>query len=60
MDKDELRAKIYSKIDELPMLPTVISKLLGLIDGSKSNAADLSDPLCPAMIPNVDLQSQSL
>jgi hypothetical protein len=37
MEKDEFRAKIYSKIDELPTLPTVIPKLLGLMDGSKSN-----------------------
>ena len=33
MEKDELRAKIYSKIDELPTLSTVVPKLLGLMEG---------------------------
>ncbi|MCK4816687.1 HDOD domain-containing protein, partial [bacterium] len=45
MEKDELRAKIYSKIDELPTLPTVIPKLLSLMDGSKSNAADVTEAI---------------
>ena len=33
MEKDELRAKIYSKTDELPTLPTVVPKLMGLMEG---------------------------
>lgn len=45
MENDELRAKIYSKIDELPTLPTVIPKLLSLMDGSKSNAADVTEAI---------------
>ena len=43
MEKDELRSKIYSKIDEIPTLPVVIPKLLTLMESDKTNAADISD-----------------
>lgn len=43
MEKDELRAKIYSKIDEIPTLPVVIPKLLALMESDKTDAADVAD-----------------
>ncbi|MBE9545926.1 MAG: HDOD domain-containing protein [Proteobacteria bacterium] len=43
MEKKELRAKIYSKIDELPTLPAVIPKLLSLTESDRSNASDVTD-----------------
>ena len=45
MEKDELREKIYSKIDEIPTLPVVIPKLLSLIESDKSNAVDIADAI---------------
>jgi putative nucleotidyltransferase with HDIG domain len=43
MIKDELRAKIYSKIDEIPTLPVVIPKLLTLMESDKTGAAHIAD-----------------
>ena len=43
MEKDELRAKIYSKIDEIPTLPVIIPKLLTLMENDKTDAADVAD-----------------
>ncbi|MBW2575349.1 MAG: HDOD domain-containing protein [Deltaproteobacteria bacterium] len=43
MEKDKLREKIYSKIDEIPTLPIVIPKLLTLMESDKSDAADVAD-----------------
>jgi len=37
MEKDILRKKIYSKIDELPTLPVVVTKLLELLEDKNSN-----------------------
>jgi HD-like signal output (HDOD) protein len=45
MEKDKLREKIYSKIDEIPTLPIVIPKLLSLIESDKSNVADIADAI---------------
>jgi putative nucleotidyltransferase with HDIG domain len=45
MEKDELRAKIYSKIDEIPTLPVVIPKLLTLMESDKTDAADIADAI---------------
>ena len=45
MDKNELRTKIYSKIDELPTLPAVLPKLLGLMESDRSNASDITDAI---------------
>ena len=43
MEKDELRSKIYSKIDELPTLPVVLPKLLSLMEDNRSNATVIAD-----------------
>jgi hypothetical protein len=43
--KDDLRAKIYSKIDELPTLPIVLPKLLRLMENNTSNASDIADTI---------------
>jgi putative nucleotidyltransferase with HDIG domain len=55
MEKDKLREKIYSKIDEIPTLPIVIPKLLSLIESDKSNVADIADAISrdPAMTSNI-------
>jgi putative nucleotidyltransferase with HDIG domain len=45
MEKDELRAAIFSKIDELPTLPTVVPKILNLMEGSQSNASDVTEAM---------------
>jgi putative nucleotidyltransferase with HDIG domain len=45
MEKDDLRAKIYSKIDELPTLPIVLPKLLRLMENTTSNASDIADTI---------------
>jgi len=45
MEKNELRAKIYSKIDELPTLPTVVPKLLNLTESATSDASDITDAI---------------
>jgi len=43
MEKDEIRAKIYSKIDELPTLPAVFPKLMSIIKNERTNASDIAD-----------------
>ncbi len=43
MDKEELKRKIYSKIDEIPTLPTVLLKLLASLEDRRSNAADIAE-----------------
>lgn len=45
MDKKELRKKIYSKIDELPTLPVVVTRLLGMFEDKKSNTASLTEAI---------------
>jgi putative nucleotidyltransferase with HDIG domain len=45
MEKDEIRLKIYSKIDELPTLPIVLPKLLSLVESEKSNTSDIIDTI---------------
>ncbi|MCJ7809545.1 MAG: HDOD domain-containing protein [Desulfobulbaceae bacterium] len=42
MKKTELRAKIFSKIDELPTLPVVLPRLLNLMQSEKSDASDIA------------------
>ncbi len=42
MEKSELKAKIYSKIEELPTLPAMIPKLLQLTESRKSSVSDLT------------------
>jgi putative nucleotidyltransferase with HDIG domain len=41
--QEDLKVKIYSKIDELPTLPTVLPKLLNLMENNKSGASDVAD-----------------
>ncbi len=43
MDKSELEAKIYSKVDELPTLPAVLPKLLSLMEGEKTSGTNIAD-----------------
>jgi len=55
MDKDTLRNKIYSKIDELPTLPSTVTRLLTLFEDKRSNASlitevILKDPALAAKI----------
>ncbi len=45
MNRDELRAKIFSKIDELPTLPAVVPRVLDLMEGSRTNAADVTEAI---------------
>ena len=42
MDREELKTRIYSKIDELPTLPVVIPRLLRLMESGRSSAADVT------------------
>ncbi|MEA1936352.1 MAG: HDOD domain-containing protein [Thermodesulfobacteriota bacterium] len=42
MEKNELRAKIYSKVDELPTLSMVLPKLMSLVESDKSSASDIT------------------
>ena len=51
METKEIRAKIYSKIDELPTLPAVLPKILSLIESNSSSASDIADAISsdPAM-----------
>jgi putative nucleotidyltransferase with HDIG domain len=42
MEKDALRRKVFSKIDELPTLPVVLPKLLNLMESEKSDASDIA------------------
>ena len=43
MDKDTLRSKIYSKIDELPTLPSTVTRLLALFEDKRSNASLITE-----------------
>ncbi len=43
MDKDLLRKKIYSKIDELPTLPATATRLLTLFEDKNSNTSVITD-----------------
>ncbi len=43
MEREELRAKIYSKIDELPTLPAVLPKLLSRMEDEKSSATHIAE-----------------
>jgi putative nucleotidyltransferase with HDIG domain len=42
MDKETLKKKIYAKIDELPTLPVVVSKLLALMDDPEFDLNELT------------------
>ena len=43
MDKDTLRNKIYSKIDELPALPGTVTRLISLFEDKNSNIALITE-----------------
>jgi putative nucleotidyltransferase with HDIG domain len=43
MDREQLRQKIYSRIEELPTLPAVVPRLLDLMDRPGSNASDITE-----------------
>ncbi len=45
MEEKELRAKIYSKIDEIPTLPAVVPKLLSLMEDDMTSGADIAAAL---------------
>ena len=45
MEEDEIRVKIYSKIDELPTLPAVLPKLLSLTESEESHTAEIIDTI---------------
>lgn len=45
MEKNEVRNKIYSVIDEIPTLPAVVPKLLSLMEDENSGASDISDAI---------------
>lgn len=45
MEKNELRVKIYSKIDELPTLPAVIPKLLSLMESTTSDVSSVTEAI---------------
>ncbi len=45
MEKDEVRAKIYSKIEELPTLPVVLPKLLSLMESEESRTSEIIDAI---------------
>ncbi|MCP4131620.1 MAG: HDOD domain-containing protein [bacterium] len=51
MEKNGLQAKIYSKIEELPTLPVVISTIIRLTEDPKSSTADITEAISrdPAM-----------
>ena len=42
MEKNDVLRKIYSKIDEIPTLPAVIPKLLGVMERDGANASDIA------------------
>jgi putative nucleotidyltransferase with HDIG domain len=49
MDKREFRKAVYAKVDQLPTLPVVLPKLLGLIESDRARGEDIvqtiaSDP----------------
>ena len=43
--REEIRTKIFSTIDELPTLPTVVPRLMELLEGTKSNASDVTEAI---------------
>jgi putative nucleotidyltransferase with HDIG domain len=43
MDKQTLKKKIYAKIDELPTLPVVVSKLLALLEDPEFDIGELTE-----------------
>lgn len=43
MDKATLRNKIYSKIDELPTLPSTVTRLLALFEEKRSNTSLITE-----------------
>ena len=45
MDTGTIRARIYSKIDELPTLPTVITRILSLLEDANTNATDITEAI---------------
>ena len=45
MEKNELKTKIYAKVDELPTLPAVLPKLMGLMENEKSSAGQVADTI---------------
>ena len=45
MEKEALRKKIFSKIDELPTLPEVLPRLLDLMESEKSDASDVAQAI---------------
>ena len=42
MEREALRKKVFSKIDELPTLPVVLPRLLNLMESEKSDASDMA------------------
>lgn len=45
MEREALRTKIFSKIDELPTLPVVLPRLLTLMESEKSDAYDIAQAI---------------
>jgi len=45
MEKNELKARIYSRIDELPTLPAVIPRLLALMDDPKVGTREITEAI---------------
>ena len=43
MDQNELKKKLYAKIDELPTLPVVITRLLTLLEDPEFDMGELTD-----------------
>ena len=43
MNRDEIKTRIYSKIDELPTLPLVLPKLLRTLENRNSNVRTVAD-----------------
>jgi len=42
MEKEDVRRKIYAKVDEIPTLPAVIPRLLSLMEDERSDAARIA------------------
>lgn len=45
MEKNELKTKIYAKVDELPTLPAVLPKLMGLMEDERSSGVQVADTI---------------
>ncbi len=45
MDKEGLRAKIYAKVDEIPTLPTVLPRLLALMEDERTGVREISEAI---------------